>query len=312
MGELQMAVLFWCYKEPEICRERLALLRRYNPGLPVYVLYGGEPHDAPEFEKKLQGLHDDFWIFDMKAAASGVSNAAHEPEGGKRWKWYHGDLLLLEWYLRRGAGLQWDTVFVMQWDMLVFAPLKQIVPGLRRDEIYFSGLRPVAEIEDQWDWTSPAFYPEFRADYLAFLDHLGKDHGYSAAPLACLAIIMVLPRVFFEKFAAIPQPALGFIEYKLPTYARLFEIPFWNKIHHKVWWDGHEPYSWRVTLCAVQVEIKPITMALGRLLPGGCKIFHPYTRQIPDTALGWARLVIGSSYRDLRNWCRRQLWSAFR
>jgi hypothetical protein len=106
MGELQMAVLFWCYKEPEICRERLALLRRYDPELPVYVLYGGEPHDAPEFEKKLQGLHDDFWIFDTKAAASGISNAAHEPEGGKRWKWYHGDAIArVVSQVRRGSAM---------------------------------------------------------------------------------------------------------------------------------------------------------------------------------------------------------------
>ena len=160
----------------------------------------------------------------MESAPGELPDEVHEPAGGKRWKWYHGDLLLLEWYLRRGVDLEWDTVFVMQWDMLVFAPLQRILPGLRKNEIYFSGLRPVSEIEEQWTWTSAERHPEFRANYLAFISHLENHFGHVAPPLCCLAIIMALPRVFFEKFAQVPQPALGFIEYKLPTYADLFGI----------------------------------------------------------------------------------------
>jgi hypothetical protein len=53
-------------------------------------------------------------------------------------------------------------------------------------------------------------------------------------------------------------------------------------------------------------------MALGRLLPGGNKIFHPYNRQLPSTRLGWVRLVLGSGYRELWKWCRRQLGAAIR
>jgi hypothetical protein len=312
MEDMQMAVLFWCYKEPEVCRERLERLRRHDPKLPVYVLFGGEPDQAPEFEKVLHGLHDDFWVYDVEPAPGEIPDEVREPAGGKRWKWYHGDLLLLEWYLKRGVNLEWDTLFVMQWDMLVFAPLSRILPDLRKNEIYFSGLRPVSEIEEQWTWTSAERHPEFRADYLAFISHLKNHFGHAAPPLCCLAILMALPRVFFEKFAQVPQPALGFIEYKLPTYADLFGIRLNTSIDHQVWWDDHQPYSWTVTLSAIPVEIKPITMAMNRLLPGGARIFHPYMRTLPPTKRGWARLIAGSSYRDVRRWCRRQLKAAFR
>jgi hypothetical protein len=312
MENMRLAVLFWCYKEPEICRQRLRFLRRYNAGLRVYVLFGGEPDHAPEFENALHGLYDDFWVYDADRTPGELPDAVHEPVGGKSWKWYHGDLLLLEWYLRRGESLEWDTVFVMQWDMLVFAPLQHILPGLRSNEIYFSGLRPVSEVEDQWTWTSAERHPQFRAEYLSFIKHLESHFGYTAPPLCCMAIILAMPRVFFEKFAGVPQPALGFIEYKLPTYAELFGIPFHKSIDHEVWWDDHEPYSWTHALSAIPVEIKPITIALGRLLPGGKKIFHPYLRLLPESTLGWLCLVVRTTYRDARNRCRRQLAAVFR
>lgn len=123
---------------------------------------------------------------------------------------------------------------------------------------------------------------------------------------------MALPRVFFEKFATVPQPTLGFIEYKLPTYTELFGIRFCQTLDHKVWWDDHEPYSWTHTLNAIPVEIKPITIALSCLLPGGKRIFHPYTRPLPKSAFGWLRLVAGSTYRDALKWSGRQLKAAFR
>ena len=39
---MQLAILFWCYKDVRICRDRLQHLRRDNPHSPIYLLFGGE------------------------------------------------------------------------------------------------------------------------------------------------------------------------------------------------------------------------------------------------------------------------------
>jgi len=39
---MKLAVLFWFYKEPEICHNRLEILRQHNPTVPIYGLYGGD------------------------------------------------------------------------------------------------------------------------------------------------------------------------------------------------------------------------------------------------------------------------------
>jgi hypothetical protein len=38
---MNLAILFWFYKEPEICRNRLKLLKVKNPNTQIFGLYGG-------------------------------------------------------------------------------------------------------------------------------------------------------------------------------------------------------------------------------------------------------------------------------
>src|SRR3989344_1974126 len=70
-----LAVLFWFYKEPGVCANRLELLRRTNPGLKIYGLYGGPQKRAGLFRKKLGNHLDDFYA---------------SPFRSSDWKWING------------------------------------------------------------------------------------------------------------------------------------------------------------------------------------------------------------------------------
>lgn len=294
---MKIAILFWCYKEPEICRERLLMVRKYNPTKCIYVLFGGAIEQAEYFARTLDGLNDDFWALDCKPSAVDDSKIEENFRGGVLWKWYYGDLLLLEWYKKRGLDLTWDTVFVFQWDMLTFAPIEKILKGLKKDQAFFSGVRQVSEVEELWEWTSPQ--KDHRENYLEFLEYARNQFGYTSPPLCCLAIVMALPRIFFEKFALVPHPEIGFIEYKLPTYADLFEIEISSSTKLDVWWDDIDPYSWKGTLHAVTIEIEPLTILLERCRPYGGRVFHPYSRAMPKSRLAWRRLLMNSARRIL-------------
>ena len=59
---MKSAVLFWFYKDPAVCTNRLQLIKKYNPKLPIFGLYGGAKKDAGKYKKLLSQYLDDFFI----------------------------------------------------------------------------------------------------------------------------------------------------------------------------------------------------------------------------------------------------------
>jgi hypothetical protein len=77
---MRLAALFWFYADFDVCENRLRLLRLFNPGLPIYGLYGGSAEDVEEARRRLGPLLDDFYAY------GGAEPAA--------WKWRHGDRVI--------------------------------------------------------------------------------------------------------------------------------------------------------------------------------------------------------------------------
>lgn len=274
---MRLAVLFWFYKEPALCANRLRVLRRDNPEAAIYGLFGGDPAAAPAFQAALGPYLNDFWTFD-------------EPRD-PRWKWYHGDQVIARWFQARGASLPWDTVFVAQWDMLVFGPLAERFRTLRTGEILLSGLRPVREVEGWWWHLRPG--SEDRARYERFLAFVRAEHGFREDPLCCEFIVICLPRAFLEPYSQAPEPELGFLEYRIPIYAQILGTPFCTDHPYTPWW-GDDPASRTVPLLrrALNSEVceVPLRAITGNLLrPSGARIFHPVFREYPLSAAGRAR-----------------------
>jgi hypothetical protein len=195
-----VALLFWFYRDLPVCRNRLEGLRDRNPHTRIFGLYGGDPDDAERFRAELSPLLDDFWAFDVVAPS--------------KWKWRHGDLMLAAWYENRGRDLDWDHVFVVQWDMLVLEPAATLLPALAPDEVLLSGVVPVAAHTGRWVWAEGGHEPAYRG----FLEMIQKEYG-AVEPLSCLFVIACLPRRLLAAYAELPDAEVGYIEYRLPTLA---------------------------------------------------------------------------------------------
>lgn len=295
---MKLAVLFWCYKEPELCLDRVLLLRRHDARTPIYVLFGGEPDAAPAFEALLAPHVQDFWVC-REPPPAGAERYPALFRGGRTWKYVYGDVLLAAWQRERGHALAWDTLVVVQWDMLVFAPIPELFGFLREGEALFSGLRPLAEVEEAWIWTSRA-RPAQRRLYEDFVAHLRERYGYRDEPLACLAIVMALPRTFLERFAAFERLDLGFLEYRLPMVAQAFGVPLRREHPFRPWWGAVERYRLLAPLRALPREIWVPTIVWNLLRPGGARVFHPYWRKVPRGALGWGLALADSVPRLVR------------
>jgi hypothetical protein len=309
---MKLAILFWFYKEPEVCTNRLEILRQYNPKVSIYGLYGGDLRSADEFQSACGKYLDDFYIFSENKDAY--------------WKWIQGDLMITQWYLERGKDLVWDSIIIVQWDMLVFGAVEELFSMLKQDQILLSGLRPVSEVENDWQWVSPK-NQEFRKQYLNFLDYVQKSYDYAKNPLGCLFIVVVFPRGFLDKYSRIENPELGFLEYRIPIYAQIFGMDFCKNHSFNAWWvDIDKAFlekspvkrAWNslnlrlnpnpLNPAKREISLIPIFRHLNTKL--GARVFHPYEQIFPATNQQCLSSILNEFEKDL-NWFGKKI-SAFK
>jgi hypothetical protein len=307
---MKIAILFWFYKEIDICKNRLALLRQNNPNIPIYGVYGGDLSTVNDYKIQLDKLLDDFYAF---------------PEDkDSQWKWLQGDLILTQWYRDRGKDLSWDTVVIVQWDMLVFGNIEHLFSMLKLDHILLSGLRPIKEVENDWLWVTPKI-PKHREQYFNFLEYVKKNYNYQQEPMGCIFIVVCLPRIFLEAYSKIDQPELGFIEYRIPMYAQIFDIPFCENHPFQAWWVDNDPIFqsnniFQRTINLVKIRLNPNPLNPTRndisLIPifrhlntqSGSRVFHPYQYLFPLKKQQWISAILDEFKRDLK-WLSQKIFN---
>lgn len=266
----RLAILFWCYKDVHLCVKRIQLLRLYNPGVPLYVLYSGRAIDSQLFATAMEGLADDFYSCSLRAHSA--------------WRWLNGDLIVADWHRMRGRSLNWDTVVLVQWDMLVLGHVADVFRHLKRDEILLSGTRPIAEVEDWWGWTKRDDAAH-RTRYEQFLAEMKSRFAFSHEPLCCVFVVACLPRAFLDPYESEASDS-GFLEYRVPIYAQALGIPFADASKFSVWIQedpGARWYHLRArALNGFGREISNITMLFNLAWPWGTRLFHPVRRSVPD------------------------------
>ena len=259
----RLAALFWFYKAFDDCRERVVLLRSLNPGLPIFGLYGGPLEDAGLAQSVVGSLLDDLYVYSL---------------GDADWRWIHGDQVIAAWHAERGRALGWDSLVIVQWDMLLLAPLLDLTSDLRIDEAAFSGDRPLAEVTSWWGWggAGDLHQNEELARFRAFLQ---TRYDYRGPLWCCLFIAAVLPRGFLDRYAAEGPPRVGFLEYKVPTLARVFGTPVRALPALAAWWRA-DPTTRDAapadrTVNATGTPIDPNLIAAELARPDGRRVFHP-------------------------------------
>jgi hypothetical protein len=267
-----LAVLFWYFADFELCENRLQVLRTLNPSVPIYGLFGGPRVLEDDAREHLGRLLDDFYAFDEDRQAA--------------WKWRHGDRLIAAWHRDRGVHLAWDTIVIVQWDMLVLAPLARLFAQLRKGEALFSGDRPASEVRAWWGWLC-GDDREKREDAEAFVDLMHDEHGYRGDLWCCLFIVVALPRRFLDLYMAAGPPEPGFLEYKLPTIARCFGTPVADASAFQPWWAA-DPASVgaparRRSLNAGGHKVSVLTVLSEALRYDGRRIFHPFCQFFPPS-----------------------------
>ena len=261
MPRPNLAILYWFYKEPEITKNHLEILKRHNPDRKIYGLYGGDKQKKTLFLDSLSDLLDDFWEYPGTYGDDSYT------------KWIHGDLLLLDWYDKRGRDLEWESIAITQWDMLIFDDILNILPGLQKNQLYFAGYRSINDkIENRWKWTKPE--GEYRHDYDTFRKYVDERFGWHEPVKVCLYIFEVLNRKFFDRSLEIEDKKIGMLEYKNPTLAAAWGLDIYEKDLGVFWQDWYTMDT--AALIAIGnafVSDDFVKEQIGR--SGGWRMFHP-------------------------------------
>jgi hypothetical protein len=202
---------FW-----HLCASRIALLRSLNPDVSIHCILAGDSGDHKEVATRLAPLSDSVWTC----------------HGNPRWQWQHTDLVISEWYRQQGYGFAFDVLHVVQWDLLLFAPLSQLYEHVPHDAIALTGLTTFEHIAHRWHWSTSE--PQ-RTETLALLEWGKQRWGYH--PRACLGPGVALPRAFVDRYAIEQIPPVAHDELRLPMFGTVFGFQLVDTGFYRRWFD---------------------------------------------------------------------------
>jgi hypothetical protein len=264
-------VLFYFHRHPLVCRNHLTLLRLFNPRLDMYGLYGG--HDESfafmrPFLGMLLGRHIKH-IYRIKGKPG-------------LWKWRNTDLAVRLWYQEIGRKLDFDMLHLVQWDLLLLAPIPSLYAQIPKGAIGLSGLVELEKIRDRWYWTT-----DERANRSTeeLFEHARRAFGYRGQPYACLGPGACLSRDFLERYAATPILELGHDELRIPLFAQIFGIEVCDTGFYRSWSDPRENEYFNAD--SREIDTAVILREIAKV--NGRRSFHPFRRilDISDLEESW-------------------------
>jgi hypothetical protein len=235
------AILFRFHDHIELCKERIAHLRKLNPGVQIFGLFGGE---RAAFER---------------ASSLDLDHHYMIPFDDPYYKWLHGDLCIRQWYHDVGSDFSFDLLHIVEWDLLLCEPL-DVLFGACTDGVALADLEPMQpRIDRGWYWVTG---PRGAEEWKRLQAFCVAQFAWNDAPLGSVFPGAMLSRDFLEQYASIAVPSYCNDEVRVPIFAQSFGLPV-----HRL------PVEIGETFRCEKKEIAPdvIRQAYAK----GERIFHP-------------------------------------
>jgi hypothetical protein len=246
--------IFHFHAHFDLCRPRIELLRALNPGLEIFGLYGGPASSLSEARA---------------LRSAGLADVHHDLEtASPRGRWKDTDIAVAGWFRHVGRECEFERVHVVQWDLLFFASFDRAYPPLPKDAVALSGLVPLAEVADFWDWM---VLPGLSDDSRRFLTQTRQRYGCSEEPLACVGPGYSLSRAFLDRFSDLDLDDLGHDELRLPLFAQILKMELVDTGFYPRWMDPDVEKGFNADAHEIDPDI--VREELSRV--GGRRVFHP-------------------------------------
>lgn len=258
---MKRIVLFRFHRDPEICRNRLELIKKLNPGIKIYAYF--EEKEKYEPFKILDEYFEDVYFIEGKSS---------------NWFWTSPDLAIRMWFRDVGKNIDFDVLHLIEWDLLLLDSLDNIYSKIPKDGIGLTGLQNMEDIKNMWKWTSEEPYA---SDWKKLFEFVRKKYNYNQEPQACVGPGPCLPKAFLEKYSEIEVPELCHDEIRMPLFAQILGFKLYDTgFYGKTWFDEETEKSFNCMDNEIDVEI--IKKELDK--KDGIRAFHPF-RKIFDLKL---------------------------
>jgi len=227
------------------------LLRTLNPDVPIYGLFGGPRRLPGPVLRRFVGL-----------------DGLHSSSEPARWNWQHSDLVVTAWFREAGQRLDFDVLHVVEWDLLLVAPLESLYTSVPKGAVSLTALTPISELEKEWTWLRREAN---RREWEALLARARSEWGYDGTPYGCLGGGSCFPRSFLEAYAAIDPPVLCNDELRLPLFAQILGFPLADTRLRGPWHGEREHPLFHFR--APDIPLEAIKAELAK--PDGWRAFHP-------------------------------------
>jgi hypothetical protein len=262
---IRRIVVFRFDRNPLICRSRIRELRRLNPDVVIAGLYGG-----------VQGFRG-LLVRAGSRLVLGLDTCYASRRSG-RWNWQHGDLALAAWFRDVGRQYEFDVVHLVEWDLLLAAPLAEVYRGVPADAVGLTAHTPLSRVGPDWDWVSR---PDLRGETQALLNELRDRWGFRDEPYACIGVGPCFPRSFLSAYAALDVPELGHDELRLPQFARVLGFSVVDTGFRRSWHSALDDPVFNAT--GKDIDEATIRAELRR--PEGRRAFHPVRGRLRGVTL---------------------------
>ncbi len=180
---MKRIILFRFHGYSEAYTSRLKSLIKLNPHIPIYGLYGGNKRAYNKIKKNFNQY---------------FRNIYRIPVSNWRWRWKNGDLSINLWYKELGNKIDFDMVYIIEWDLLLFESVPKVYNHINKNSVGLTGLKILGEVEDKWDWTSEE---PSKTEWKKLLQYVKKKFDYSKENYGCLGFGYCLPKKFIEKYS---------------------------------------------------------------------------------------------------------------
>jgi len=244
--------LFRYHKDLEVCKNRLQFFSRFNPGMKIHGLFGGDETQFDEFSRSLDLLSSNYLIKDVPG----------------EWKWKDFDFILKKWYSEKGCQLGFRNLYLLEWDFILYESVEEAYWEYPVDHVVFTGLRPLREIESKWYWT---IHPPKKKEFEKLKAHLKEEFDFNKPLYGCICPGLRVSRTFLDAMHKIELPAFGNDELRFPLYAQLADIDFSGNDFFKKWFSKKESRYFNCN--SKEINSKTIKRQLKK--KKGRRAFHP-------------------------------------
>lgn len=253
-------ILFRYHKKPLVCRDRLWQLKKFNPGIKIFGLYGGKEVEFPKYKKYLDSFLEHNYCIKNKS---------------NYWKWKNSDLGIRLWYKNIGRKIKFDMLHIVEWDLLLLDSLNEIYKKIPKNCLGLTALNPLKNVMQKWDWTAEEPY---KSEWAKLLKYAKDQFEYNKQPYASLGGGPCLPKFFLEKFSAVHVPDLCNDELRLPLFGQIFGFRLLDTGLYQKWFD---PETEKFFNChGNEIPLSLIKNELKR--KGGRKSFHPFRKRLKE------------------------------